>query len=68
MQKENEKLETVAVRILPDGRMNARNAAIYCGLSDKTLAMWRSAGKGPKFRKIGQVFYRTFQNTKRISM
>ena len=29
------------VIMLPDGRMNARNAAIYAGLSEKTMAMMR---------------------------
>ncbi|MDR2166073.1 MAG: helix-turn-helix domain-containing protein [Zoogloeaceae bacterium] len=49
---------TPDVVILPDGRMDAKNAAAYCGLSVKTLAMKRSSGTGPKFIKIGRVFYR----------
>ena len=28
-------------------------AADYLGLAPKTLARWRWAGKGPKFRKLG---------------
>jgi hypothetical protein len=43
--------------ILPDGRMNRRSAAIYLGLSEKTLAMHASRGTGPKFVKRGRVFY-----------
>lgn len=50
-------VETSSVLILPDGRMDTRNAARYLGLSEKTLAMMRSAGKGPLFVKRGRVFY-----------
>jgi predicted DNA-binding transcriptional regulator AlpA len=47
-----------SVVTLPDGRMNAKNAALYLGLSDKTLAMKRCDGKGPKYVKCGgKVFY-----------
>ena len=45
------------VVILPDGRMNTKNAAIYAGLSEKTMAMMRCAGKGPEYIKMGKVFY-----------
>jgi len=41
----------------PDGRLDAKNAAAYVGLSTKTLAMFRSNGKGPKFIKRGRIFY-----------
>jgi hypothetical protein len=44
-------------RGVPDGRMNPKNAALYLGLSEKTLAMMRCAGTGPKFTKRGRVFY-----------
>ena len=37
--------------------MDTKNTAIYTGLSDKTLAMFRCKGTGPKFLKIGRVFY-----------
>lgn len=37
--------------------MDAKNAATYCGLSVKTLAMKRCDGNGPKFVKLGRVFY-----------
>jgi hypothetical protein len=43
--------------ILPDGRMNPRAAAIYIGLSIKTLAKKRCNGTGPKFVKRGRIFY-----------
>ena len=43
----------------PDGRIDTLNAAIYTGLSAKTLAMLRCSGKGPKFVKRGRIFYYT---------
>ena len=36
------------VSTLPDGRMDVKNAALYLGLSHKTLAMKRCDGTGPK--------------------
>ena len=46
-----------AVMVLPDGRMDTRNMARYVGLSEKTLAMMRCEGTGPRFIKRGRVFY-----------
>ena len=40
-----------------DGRMDPKNASTYCGLSVKTLAMKRCNGTGPKFVKLGRIFY-----------
>ena len=50
-------MQSPSVFVLPDGRMDAKNAAVYCGVSVKTLAMWRSKGVGPKFMKLGKVYY-----------
>ena len=50
-------IETVVVKVLPDGRMDSRNAATYLGLSEKTLAMARCNGTGPRFIKRGRIFY-----------
>ena len=50
-------IRTEEVVILPDGRMNTKNAAIYAGLSEKTMAMMRCAGKGPEYIKMGKIFY-----------
>jgi hypothetical protein len=47
----------IAVLVLPDGRMDAKNAARYCGLSVKTMAMKRCEGTGPRYVKQGRVFY-----------
>lgn len=49
--------QNIEVTILPDGRMDAKNAATYVGLSVKTLAMMRCNGNGPTFVKRGRVFY-----------
>jgi hypothetical protein len=50
-------ISIVSVTVLPDGRMNRKNAARYCGLSEKTLAMHACRGTGPDFVKRGKVFY-----------
>ena len=50
-------LESAPVYMFPDGRLDAQNAANYLGLKEKTLAMMRSKGVGPKFIKRGRVFY-----------
>ncbi|MBL8552280.1 MAG: helix-turn-helix domain-containing protein [Hyphomonadaceae bacterium] len=39
----------------PAARMRGLEAAAYIGVAPKTLANWRSAGKGPRFYKIGRV-------------
>ena len=46
-------VEQVRVRMLPDGRMDRRNAAKYLGNAVKTLAMWTTEGKGPKSLLVG---------------
>ena len=49
----------IAVTTLADGRMRADEAAKYLGHSPKTLAQWRSQGKGPRsLKRGGRVFYR----------
>ena len=50
-------VQTANVVVLPDGRMDPKNASTYCGLSVKTLAMKRCNGTGPKFVKLGRIFY-----------
>jgi len=48
----------VRVRVLPDGRMDRKNAAEYLGHAEKTLAQWATQGKGPRSVKVGgRVFY-----------
>ncbi len=46
------------IHIYPDGRMKAKDASIYTGFSEGTLANWRVTGKGPQFiRRGGRIFY-----------
>ena len=48
----------IPVEVFPDGRMTTVNAARYLGLAPKTLSIWRSEGKGPRFMRYGgRVFY-----------
>ncbi len=49
--------KTEAVTLYPDGRMDTRNTSAYTGLAEKTLAMMRCNGNGPKFVKRGRIFY-----------
>ncbi len=51
------KIETVKVKMYPDGRLDTKNTALYLGLEEKTLAMKRSDGTGPSFIKRGRIFY-----------
>lgn len=38
---------------------NTEAAAEYLGTAESTLANWRSAGRGPKYLKLGaKVYYR----------
>lgn len=50
-------INQVKVTVLPDGRMDTKNAALYTGLKEKTMATMRSKGSGPSFTKRGLVFY-----------
>jgi hypothetical protein len=55
--QEAARIEMIAVKMFPDGRMDTRNTALYLGLEEKTLAMKRSDGTGPSFIKRGRIFY-----------
>ncbi len=46
-------VEPIRVRVLPDGRMDRKNAAKYVGRTPKTLAMWHMEGRGPKSVLVG---------------
>jgi hypothetical protein len=53
-------IDRVRVRVLPDGRLDRKNAALYLGLSQKTLAQWALQGRGPtphKNKVSGRIFY-----------
>lgn len=49
----NAVVEKIRVRVLPDGRMDRKNAALYLGRAEKTLAMWQLEGKGPPSVLVG---------------
>ena len=49
----NDSIDTVRVRVLPDGRMSRDDAARYLGHAPKTLAMWQGQGKGPRSVLVG---------------
>ena len=53
MSASNAAVEVVRVRVLPDGRMDRKNSALYLGRAEKTLAMWGLEGKGPRSVKVG---------------
>lgn len=45
------------IAMRPDGRLDTKNAALYCGLTKGTLANMRSLGSGPKFYKRGKPIW-----------
>lgn len=47
----------IEVVCYPDGRMDTPNASKYAGLEEKTMAMQRCLGTGPRFIKRGRIFY-----------
>ena len=50
-------IENIKVRVLPDGRMDRRNAALYLGVTPKTLATWAWQNKGPATHPVGGRIY-----------
>jgi hypothetical protein len=52
-----ERVRQVEIVVFPDGRLDTKNASAYLGLSEKTLAMMRCHGTGPRFIKRGRIFY-----------
>ena len=50
-------IQMMEVVMYPDSRMDAKNASTYTGLAEKTLAIMRCEGKGPKYIKRGRIFY-----------
>lgn len=47
-----------SVHILPDGRMDRRNAAKYLGCAKRTLEQWAWEGQGPRVVRVGKrCFY-----------
>ena len=50
---EQMQMETNKVLVLPDGRLDRKNAAKFLGYSPATLADWHRLGKGPRSRMVG---------------
>lgn len=50
-------LKITAIQLYPDGRLDTHNAALYLGITEKTLSAMRSNGRGPKFIKRCKIFY-----------
>ncbi len=50
-------INSINIEMFPDGRMDSKNSALYLGLKEKTLAMMRGNGTGPRFIKRGRIFY-----------
>ena len=51
-------IDRVNVRVMPDGRLDRCNAALYLGIAAKTLANYRSRGLGPRCVRVGgRAFY-----------
>ncbi len=49
--------QQITISTYPDGRVDTKNASLYLGLSEKTLATMRCQGTGPKYIKRGRIFY-----------
>ena len=51
-------METVRIRVPPDGRVSRADAATFLGLAAKTMADYSRLGTGPRPHKVGgRVFY-----------
>ncbi len=52
-------MNALAIRPTPDGRLSRTEAAIFLGLSARTLANWQLKGFGPPSIRVGgRRFYR----------
>lgn len=51
------RIDPIKVVVYPDGRLDSANAAQFLGFSEKTLAIMRCEGTGPRFIKRGRIFY-----------
>ncbi len=49
-------IQAIQIVTYPDGRMDTHNTALYLGLSEKTLAMMRCDGTGPKVHQARPGF------------
>jgi hypothetical protein len=59
MELETGPIEQLRVRVLPDGRLTSRDAALYLGHSLGRLATWRLERTGPAWCRVGgKIFYK----------
>jgi hypothetical protein len=47
---------SISIRMFPDGRLDAKNAALYLGLKEKTLAVMRGNRYRSAFYQTGSHF------------
>ncbi len=58
MDSPTDAIEQVRLRVLPDNRLDRRNAAKALARTPKTLAEWKCKGIGPRPINVGgRVFY-----------
>ena len=51
-------VQKLTVTVLPDGRMDQKNASLYIGCSTSVLEKMRMFGTGPRFvKRCNKVFY-----------
>ncbi len=51
-------VDHLRIRVLPDGRVSRRDAAMILGRTPKTLAIWKMRGWGPRPIMVGgRVFH-----------
>lgn len=49
--------QSIELSTFPDGRLDPKNASLYLGVSEKTLAMWRCKGLGPTYVQPSRRVY-----------
>lgn len=49
----SESHQALRLQVLPDGKVNRQNAALFLGRAPKTLAEWHRLGIGPSSFLIG---------------
>lgn len=52
-------IQHITIKVLPDGRVSARDAAAYLGMKQSTLRKWRCIGRGPAWMTLdGRAYYK----------
>lgn len=51
-------IEQMKIKVLPDGRVSRRDAAVFLDRDPDTLAAWARVGRGPRpVKSGGRCFY-----------